>query len=79
MEDLMLKSYWSLEDIKSYLNCGTTTASHIRQKALKVGGGCPYLSNLIKRDSVLKILELDPARELEIYKLYWQAHVETKD
>ncbi len=73
MKDLMLKSYWTLEDIKLYLGCGTTTASRIRQKALKVGGGCPYLSNLIKRDSILKVLELDPMRELEIFKSYWQA------
>lgn len=72
MEAILLKAYWSLADIQTYLGCGRTTASKIKQEAMKLNGGCVYDAYLVKRDSVLLALNLDPERELMVVKEHMQ-------
>lgn len=72
MDKILLKAYWSLADIQTYLGCGRTTASKIKQEALKLNGGCVYDAYLVKRDSVLRALNLDPDRELMVVKEHMQ-------
>ncbi len=67
-KELILKGYWALSDIQEYLGCGRTTASKIKQAAMKLNGGCIYSSYLVKRDAVLQALNLDPGRELMLVK-----------
>lgn len=63
-KELIMKSYWCLSDIQAYLGCGRTTASKIKQQAMKLNGGCVYDAYLVKRDAVLKALNLEPEKEL---------------
>lgn len=72
MDKILLKAYWNLADIQTYLGCGRTTASKIKQEALKLNGGCVYDAYLVKRDSVLRALNLDPDRELMVVKEHMQ-------
>lgn len=58
-DSLMLSPYWTLKDIQTYARCGKTKASGIRQKALKLGGGCFYNAKLISRSAVLEAMGLD--------------------
>lgn len=58
-EELLKKAYWNLADIKAYLGCGLNKASKIRQLAIKKHNGLnPLLPQKVKKDSVLKALEI---------------------
>lgn len=72
METVLLKAYWSLADIQTYLGCGRTTASKVKQQAMKLNGGCVYDAYLVKRDAVLRALNLDPEKELMVVKEHMQ-------
>jgi len=72
MDKILLKAYWNLTDIQTYLGCGRTTASKIKQEAMKLNGGCAYDAYLVKRDAVLRALNLDPERELMVVKEHMQ-------
>lgn len=58
-EGLLNKAYWNLVDIKSFVGCGVSKASKIRQIAIKKFNGLnPLLPQKVKRDSVLKVLQI---------------------
>lgn len=58
-EELLKKAYWNLADIKAYLGCGLNKASKIRQLAIKKHNGLnPLLPQKVKKDSVLKALDI---------------------
>lgn len=58
-EELLNKAYWNLADIRAYLGCGLNKASKIRQIAIKKHNGLnPLLPQKVKRESVLKVLEI---------------------
>lgn len=60
MEELLNKAYWNLEDIRAYLGCGLNKASKIRQLAIKKHNGLnPLLPQKVKRDAVLKVLQIE--------------------
>ena len=59
MEEVLNKAYWNLSDIQAYLGCGVSKASKIRQIAIKKFNGLnPLLPQKVKRDSVLKVLQI---------------------
>ena len=58
-EELLSKAYWNLADIRAYLGCGLNKASKIRQIAIKKHNGLnPLLPQKVKKDSVLKVLQI---------------------
>lgn len=58
-DNLLAKGFWHLADIKAYANCGTVKASKIRQEAIKkYDGGSPLFPQMVRRDAVLKVLEI---------------------
>ena len=60
MEELLNKAYWNLSDIRAYLGCGLNKASKIRQLAIKKHNGLnPLLPQKVKRDAVLKVLQIE--------------------
>lgn len=60
MEELLNKAYWNLADIRAYLGCGLNKASKIRQLAIKKHNGLnPLLPQKVKRDAVLKVLQIE--------------------
>ena len=61
---LLAKGIWSCKDIMNYAECGRTTASKIRQKALTLGGACKHFPQKVKCKSVLEALELDYDEEI---------------
>lgn len=66
---LLSKPLWSNQDIMDYLGCKTTTASNIRQEAIKVGGISKLFPQRTKRDAIFEVLELDYEREIKRLKL----------
>lgn len=55
----MQKEYWNNQDIMQYVGCGKNKATAIRKVAiLKFDGLNPLLPRLVKRESVLKVLEV---------------------
>lgn len=60
MEEVLNKAYWNLADIRAYLGCGLNKASKIRQIAIKKHNGLnPLLPQKVKRDAVLKVLQIE--------------------
>ena len=58
-EALLEKGYWHLADIQKFAECGISKASQIRQEAIKkFGGGNPLFPQKVRRDAVLKVLEV---------------------
>lgn len=73
---LLSKPYWNNTDIKEYLRCGLTKASQIHQAAARdYRGACIFNSRLVKRDSVLQAVGIDPKRELEMMEVMKQYEV----
>lgn len=57
--ELLKKSYWNLADIQSFVGCGRSKASKIRQEAVsKFNGFNKLLPQKVKREAVLKVLEI---------------------
>ena len=53
------KEYWNNQDIMNYVGCGKNKASAIRKLAiLKFDGLNPLLPRLVKKQAVLKVLEI---------------------
>lgn len=58
-EALLEKGYWHLADIQIFAECGICKASKIRQEAIKKYGGLnPLFPQKVRRDAVLKVLEV---------------------
>ena len=64
--NLLAKALWSLNDIMEYVECSKTTASKIRQKAIKLGGISELFPQKSKRESVLEALGIDCREEIQI-------------
>ena len=64
---LLAKPFWSNSDIMAYVGCKSTTASQIRQQAIKVGGCSKFYPQKTKRDAIFQVLELD--YNLEVLKI----------
>lgn len=57
--ELIKKAYWNLSDIQSFVGCGRSKASKIRQEAVnKFNGFNKLLPQKVKREAVLKVLEI---------------------
>ena len=57
---MQVKEYWSNQDIMSYVGCGKNKASQIRKEAIiKFDGLNPVLPRLVKKEAVLKVLEVN--------------------
>ena len=70
MTNLLAKSIWSNQDIKSYVGCGDTTASKIhREAATKYNGVIKLFPAKVRRDAVLAALGLSFKEEIEKIKL----------
>lgn len=53
------KQYWSNQDIMNYVGCGKNKASAIRKIAIiKFNGLNPLLPRLVKKEAVMKVLEV---------------------
>ena len=63
--NLLAKALWSLNDIMEYAECSKTTASKIRQKAIKLGGISELFPQKSKREYVLKALGINFHDELD--------------
>lgn len=61
---LLAKPFWSNSDIMAYVGCKSTTASQIRQQAIKVGGCSKLYPQKTKRDAIFQALGLDYKDEL---------------
>ena len=54
------KEYWTNQDIMNFVGCGKNKASKIRQIAIiKFDGLNPLLPRLVKKQAVLKVLEVN--------------------
>lgn len=69
---LMQKSLWSLEDIKTFCECGNSKASNIMKAAKKISVS-RFLPSKAKRDNVLQILGLSFSDEVEKLKAVLEA------
>ena len=53
------KEYWTNQDIMNFVGCGKNKASKIRQAAIiRFNGFNPLLPRLVKKQAVLKVLEV---------------------
>lgn len=58
--DLLQKPIWNNKDIQAFTGCSPTTAVKIRKEAIeKYDGYIPMLPKSIKRDAVLKALNME--------------------
>lgn len=54
------KQYWNNQDIMNYVGCGKNKATEIRKIAIiKFDGLNPLLPRLVKKEAVLKVLEVE--------------------
>ena len=66
-KELLMKPHWTYHDIADYVDCGTTKAIAIKNRALnEFGGSIRYMSQCVTVDSVLRCLGTTRERELEL-------------
>lgn len=58
-KELLTKAYWNIADICVFFDVGRNKATAIRQKAIKKFDGFnPVLPQKVKRDAVLKAMDI---------------------
>jgi len=67
--ELLAKPHWDYHDIAEYVECGTTKAIQIKNRALReFGGSIRYLSQFVSIDSVMECIGTTRAKEIEALK-----------
>lgn len=65
VSNLLSKGIWTNQDIADYAGCSLTTASKIRQEAIKLGGACKIFPQKVRSEKVLEALGLDYKTEIQ--------------
>lgn len=65
--ELLTQPNWDYHCIREYVGCGTTKAIEIKNAAInQFDGSIRYLNQMVKVDSVMKVLGTTREREIEL-------------